>query len=129
MSQIAIDQGQQIAQQTQAANVRGARGATVKRILRQRSAVVGLMIIGALFAVALLADVLATHDPDKPMLGIEPGAKPRTPPCIHILGCPADQPEHFFGLDGNARDVYSRMCSPRTTRPDCLNSAGCNSGP
>ena len=47
--------------------------------------------------------------PNLPMLGIEPGAKPRTPPCIHILGCPADQAQHYFGLDGNARDVFSRM--------------------
>jgi ABC-type dipeptide/oligopeptide/nickel transport system permease subunit len=43
------------------------------------------------------------------MLGVEPGAKPRQPPCIHLLGCPASQPEHYFGLDGNARDEYSRM--------------------
>ena len=39
----------------------------------------------------------------------ERGAKPRTPPCIHILGCPQTQTEHFMGLDGNVRDVYSRM--------------------
>jgi peptide/nickel transport system permease protein len=109
MSQIAIDQGQQIAAQTEAVKYRGARRATLGRILRQRSAVVGLIILGFLFAVALLADVLATHDPNRPMLGVEAGAKPRQPPCIHILGCPADQPEHFFGLDGNGRDVYSRM--------------------
>src|SRR5262245_61510306 len=109
MSQIAIDQGQQIAAQTEAVKYQGARRATLSRILRHRSAVVGLIILGTLFAVAILADVLATHDPLTPMLGIEPGAKPRQPPCIHILGCPADQPEHFFGLDGNGRDVYSRM--------------------
>jgi len=109
MSQIAIDQGQQIAAQTEAIKYTGARRATLGRILRQKSAVVGLVILGFLFSVAIFADVLATHDPNLPMLGVEPGAKPRTPPCIHILGCPASQPEHFFGLDGNARDVYSRM--------------------
>jgi ABC-type dipeptide/oligopeptide/nickel transport system permease subunit len=85
------------------------RTSTLRRILRQRSAVIGLIILGFLFSIAVLAPVLATHDPNLPMLGIEPGAKPRTPPCIHILGCPADEAEHFFGLDGNARDVYSRM--------------------
>ena len=32
------------------------------------------------------------------MIGIEAGAPgPRAPPCIHLLGCPEDQPEHFFG--------------------------------
>ena len=25
------------------------------------------------------------------------------------LGCPADQPEHLFGLDGNGRDFFSRV--------------------
>jgi ABC-type dipeptide/oligopeptide/nickel transport system permease subunit len=83
--------------------------ATLRRILRQRSAVVGLLILGFLFSIALFADVLATYDPLQPMLGIEPGARTRELPCIHILGCPASQPEHFFGLDGNARDEFSRI--------------------
>ncbi len=87
----------------------GARRATLARVLRQRSAVVGLVLLGFLFAVALLADVISTHDPIKPMIGIEPGVRPRVPPCIHVLGCPTSQPEHYFGLDGNVRDEYSRV--------------------
>jgi ABC-type dipeptide/oligopeptide/nickel transport system permease subunit len=87
----------------------GTLRSTFGRVLRQRSAVIGLSILAFLFSVAILAQVLATHDPLKPMLGIEPGAKPRQPPCIHMLGCPASQPEHYFGLDGNARDEYSRV--------------------
>jgi ABC-type dipeptide/oligopeptide/nickel transport system permease subunit len=82
----------------------------LKRILRQRSAVIGLLILAFLFSIALLADVLKTYDPNVSMLDLnQPGARPRAAPCIHILGCPADQAEHFFGLDGNVRDVYSRM--------------------
>src|SRR3954447_25882749 len=84
--------------------------ATARRLFRQRSALVGLGLLGFLFGVALLASVLAPYNPDKSMLDLgEPGARPRTPPCIHILGCPQTQAEHFFGLDGNVRDVYSRM--------------------
>ena len=30
-------------------------------------------------------------------------------PCIHLLGCPASQPQHLFGTDGNFRDVFSRV--------------------
>ena len=30
-------------------------------------------------------------------------------PCIHLLGCPADQTEHWFGLDGNGRDLFTRV--------------------
>ena len=87
----------------------GARRTTLSRILRQRSAIIGLVLLAFLFAVALLADVLATHNPITPMLGIEDDARTRNPPCIHLLGCPVDQSEHYFGLDGNARDEFSRM--------------------
>ena len=33
----------------------------------------------------------------------------RQVPCIHLLGCPAEQPQHLFGTDGNVRDLYSRI--------------------
>jgi len=113
MSQIGATLDNTPAQPLPAATTQGRRAGTLRsttaRVLRQRSAIVGLGLLAFLFTVALLADVLATHDPVKPMLGIEPGARPRQPPCIHLLGCPESQPEHYFGLDGNARDVFSRM--------------------
>ena len=43
------------------------------------------------------------------LLGVEDTAKPRLAPCIHLLGCAATLPEHLMGLDGNARDVFSRV--------------------
>jgi len=82
---------------------------TLKNILRQRSAIVGLTFLAILVLVAIFAPVIATHDPNLPMIGIEEGAKPRSAPCIHLLGCPETQPEHYMGLDGNARDVFSRV--------------------
>ena len=33
----------------------------------------------------------------------------RSPPCIHALGCAADQPQHILGTDGNIRDEFSRV--------------------
>jgi ABC-type dipeptide/oligopeptide/nickel transport system permease subunit len=72
---------------------------TIGNILRQRSAVVGLIILTILVLTAILAPLIATHDPNVSMLQIgEPGAIKRSPPCIHLLG-----------LDGNFRDVFSRV--------------------
>ena len=42
------------------------------------------------------------------MIGKEDIRK-RTPPCIHLLGCPEDEPQHLMGVDGNVRDVFSRL--------------------
>jgi peptide/nickel transport system permease protein len=82
---------------------------TAGSVLRQRSSVVGLIILSFLVAVALLAPVLATHDPQVSLLGKEQNVVKRSGPCIHLLGCPADEPEHIFGTDGNFRDLYSRV--------------------
>ena len=59
--------------------------------------------------VALFAPLIAPYDPDQSLLGVEPGVASASAPCIHLLGCPADQPEHIFGTDGNFRDVFSRV--------------------
>jgi peptide/nickel transport system permease protein len=82
---------------------------TIGGILRQRSAVVGLVILGFLAFVAVFAPLIATHDPYEGLLGVEPGVTQRAAPCIHLIGCPADKPEHIFGTDGNFRDVFSRV--------------------
>src|SRR5215212_2594691 len=80
----------------------------LRYIFRQRSAIVGMIILGILVLLALLAPVLATHDPIQTLIGIE-DVKKRETPCIHALGCPTDRPQHFFGTDGNVRDLYSRV--------------------
>lgn len=82
---------------------------TIGSVLRQRSAVVGLIILTFLVLVAIFAPVIATHDPYASLLGIEDGVQRRTGPCIHALGCPADEPQHLFGTDGNFRDLFSRV--------------------
>ena len=82
---------------------------TLRSVLRQRSAQVGLVLIGLLFSVALLADFIAPFDPNQVLIGVEVGATKRAAPCIHLLGCATDQPEHLFGLDGNLRDEFSRV--------------------
>ena len=81
---------------------------TLRRLFRRRSAVLGLIILGALTLVAIFAPVIAPYDPETPLIGKE-DVKKRAAPCIHLLGCPADQPQHLLGIDGNVRDFFSRI--------------------
>ena len=87
----------------------GSKRSTVRRVLRQRSAIVGLTILLFLLITAMLADVIAQHPPNLAMIGIEDGVRARSAPCIHLLGCPESQPQHLLGTDGNVRDQFSRL--------------------
>jgi ABC-type dipeptide/oligopeptide/nickel transport system permease subunit len=80
----------------------------LRHLFHKQSAIVGMIILGALVLVAIFAPLIATHDPTQVLIGIE-DIKKRTPPCVHTLGCPADQPEHYLGVDGNVRDLFSRI--------------------
>jgi ABC-type dipeptide/oligopeptide/nickel transport system permease subunit len=82
---------------------------TIKNILRQRSAVVGLIILISLVLMALFAPIISPYDPVTSMLDLGEPGKRGAPPCIHLLGCPADQPQHLMGLDSNLRDEFSRV--------------------
>lgn len=77
----------------------------LRRLVRHRSAQVGMFLLGMLVLVAIFAPLIAPYDPVKPLKDV----KRRAAPCIHLLGCPADQPEHIFGIDGNSRDLFSRV--------------------
>jgi ABC-type dipeptide/oligopeptide/nickel transport system permease subunit len=77
----------------------------LRRLVRHRSAQVGFFILGFFVFIALFASALAPYSPIEVLKDV----KPRAAPCIHFLGCPADQPQHFFGIDGNRRDQLSRI--------------------
>ena len=81
---------------------------TGRRLFRRKSALVGIMILGFLVLVALTAQWVAPYDPYIPLIGVEPITM-RQKPCIHLLGCPADQKQHLMGIDGNGRDEFSRL--------------------
>lgn len=81
---------------------------TVRRLFKQRNARVGSVILGFLILVAVFAPAIAPYDPTLSLLDIEP-VTIRQAPCIHLLGCPEDQAQHLMGLDGNARDQFSRV--------------------
>jgi peptide/nickel transport system permease protein len=77
----------------------------LRHLLEKRSAMVGLIMLVTMTVIALFAPVIATYDP----IQILQDAKRNTPPCIHFLGCPEDQTQHYFGIDGNSRDFFSRV--------------------
>jgi peptide/nickel transport system permease protein len=79
-----------------------------RRLFQRRSAVVGMIVLGLLVLCAVFAPWIAPYDPMQVLLGVE-DISPRDPPCIHLLGCPADQPQHLMGIDSNARDLFSRV--------------------
>ncbi len=78
----------------------------LRHLLRNRSAQLGLLMLGILLAVAIFAPFIATYDPIEFR---DPLNRVRVPPCIHIFGCPASEPQYLFGLDGNGRDLFSRV--------------------
>jgi ABC-type dipeptide/oligopeptide/nickel transport system permease subunit len=83
---------------------------TFRNVLRQRNAQVGLGILVFFAAVALAAPLLTPWDPERSLLDQgQRGVKALSPPCIHALGCPADQLELWMGTDSNFRDVFGRV--------------------
>ncbi len=82
---------------------------TVGNLLRNRSAIVGAIIIGALILIADFAPIIAPYDPILSMIGLpgETGRLPTKAPCIALFGC--TEPQHILGLDLNARDLFSRI--------------------
>ncbi len=81
---------------------------TLRRIFRQRSAIVGGIMLSLVILTAIFAHYIAPYDPLEVLIGKENVAR-RAAPCVHLLGCPADQPQHIMGTDGNVRDEFSRI--------------------
>ena len=88
---------------------------TGRNILHQRNAPVGLTILVFLGLCALFADQLSSYPPDQVLLGVVDGVKKSSPPCIHVLGCPADQPQFLMGTD---RQLPRRLQPGRLRRAD-----------
>lgn len=80
----------------------------LRRLVQRKTGVAGLIIIGFWVVIALSAPLIAPYDPDRGLLG-EENITRREAPCIHLLGCDPERPQHVMGLDGNARDVFSRI--------------------
>ncbi len=83
-------------------------GTARRRLFKRKSAILGMVVLSILVLIAIFAPVLAPYDPQQVLIGVEK-VKARQAPCIHLLGCPADQPQHLMGIDGNVRDEFSRV--------------------
>jgi ABC-type dipeptide/oligopeptide/nickel transport system permease subunit len=81
---------------------------TLRRFRQRRSGMIGLGIISFLILVAIFAPILAPYEPNEILIGKEDVGR-YDPPCIHLLGCPEETPQHILGLDGNVRDELSRI--------------------
>src|SRR6266545_3010626 len=89
---------------------------TLRNVLRQRNAAVGLVLLGVLAVTALFADQLSVYGPDDVLTGKQDALVPSytysgrvdksQAPCIHLLGCPSTRPEHLMGTDSNVRDEF-----------------------
>jgi peptide/nickel transport system permease protein len=82
----------------------------VGNVLRQRSAVVGLFLLTILVLTAVFAPLIAPFDPIVSLRDVgETNITRGDAPCIHLLGCAADRPEHLMGIDSVIRDEFSRV--------------------
>lgn len=75
------------------------------RLVHHRSARLGMILLALLVLTAIFAPLIA---PDSPTVPLQDVVR-RSPPCIHLLGCPASQPQHIMGIDSNFRDLFSRV--------------------
>ncbi len=78
---------------------------SLRRFLHHRSAQLGMFLLGILLLCAIFAEQIAPFDPIIPLKGV----KRRDTPCIHFLGCPIEKSQHLMGIDGNNRDLFSRV--------------------
>jgi ABC-type dipeptide/oligopeptide/nickel transport system permease subunit len=81
---------------------------TISRFRGRTSGMIGLTIVVLLMGMAILAPLIAPYEPNNVLIGKE-DVGPREKPCIHVLGCPEDQPQHIMGTDANVRDEFSRI--------------------
>ncbi len=81
---------------------------TLRRFRGRTSGMIGLGIVSLLILMAIFAPILAPYPPNEVLIGKE-DIGPRDPPCVHILGCDEDIPQHIMGTDGNVRDEFSRV--------------------
>ena len=77
----------------------------LRRLFKHRSAQLGMFLLAVFIICAIFAEQIAPFDPIVPLKNV----KRRDTPCVHLLGCAADKAQHLMGIDGNSRDLFSRI--------------------
>ena len=77
----------------------------LRHLWRHSSGRAGIIILGLLILIAIFAPLIAPYNPTQ----LLKNEKRRDTPCMHLLGCPAEREQHLFGIDGNSRDLFSRV--------------------
>ena len=77
----------------------------LRHLWKHSSGKVGIFILTFLILIAIFAPLIAPYDPTQ----LLKDQKRRDTPCVHLLGCPAEEQQHIFGIDGNSRDLFSRV--------------------
>jgi peptide/nickel transport system permease protein len=89
---------------------RGVWMTTARALFRNRSAVIGFVVVGLFALVGNFAQNLQSYDPYETFVG-----RPRTPPCyshetLDLGGNPlCPDGIYWMGTDSNGRDLYSRV--------------------
>ena len=81
---------------------------TLRRFRGRRSGMIGLGIVIFLILIAVFAPMVSPYDPNEVLIGKE-DVGPREKPCVHILGCDPEKPQHILGTDANVRDEFTRI--------------------
>lgn len=76
-----------------------------RRFFRHSSARLGLFLLSILVTCAVFSEQIAPFDPIVPLKDV----KRRDTACIHLFGCPDEKAQHLMGIDGNSRDLFSRI--------------------
>lgn len=79
-----------------------------RRFITRKISIAGLILVGMMTLVAIFAPVIAPYDPYEVLIGKEDVSRFEAP-CVHILGCDPEAPQHILGVDGNVRDQFSRI--------------------
>ncbi len=79
-----------------------------RRLLRRKTGVAGMIIVGGIALTAIAAPLIAPYHPNDVLIGDEDVTR-REGPCVHLFGCAEERPQHIMGIDGNVRDEFSRV--------------------